>query len=246
MNIQNLHVVFSPEIQLQISWTTMCKVQAIQVDVAHNSLFTQNAHSFLFPESTQSCKLDVGDGEWFLRVAAWIGDKVSGRVNWSGVVGPITLEKVKSPLPNQTNSYEIKKIQLLENGVRCYTLNPNPNFMYIEVSPNPSLESSETECFYAYDWGRGFIEQLGLSEHITHHLRLSPFSGYPTNSIQKLVKSTQSISVKPLPINKAHTGFDQAQTKQEKILIREAKANPNLRFSSYSDYMRLTTSRVKY
>lgn len=243
MEIQGIEISVPSEGQIALRWTTMVKVQALQLELGTNSTFTQNCRSILLPEATQSCTVSVSSGAWYIRIGAWVGNELQGKVSWSGVVGPIPIVSTKPPTTQEPSDPRIRKTQELERGVRLYTLNPNPNWMYLEVSQDPAFRSTETTCSYAYDWGKGYVELMGLPEQQTYSIRCSPFSGYPTAAPFDLVKSKTVVTLKPLRTITRQTGLDRTQHLEAKQYAREAKESPFVRFSSYSDYLKMVASR---
>lgn len=234
--------------KFQLLWITMFKVQAIQVAIGQDSEFKTVSYNFLLPESAPGCILDVGTGSWFVRVGAWVGDEKDGSVKWSGILGPYSCASTKVSSPKSSN-YTIKKTQRIENGVRLYTLNPDPNWMYVEISKDSSFPASNTRCRYIYDWGKGFVDIDELHEVETYNVRSVPFSGYPTDKMVELPRGTIIQNIKPLPPQKFadyKTNGAQTQRKADLRILQEARDNPNLRFLSGADYARHLATRISH
>lgn len=240
MEIQSFSVEVIEKSKFQLSWITMFKVQAIQVAIAQDSEFLTNCYNFLLPESAPGCILDVGTGSWFIRVGAWVGDEKYGHVKWSGILGPYSCASTKISTP-KTSNYTIKKTQQIESGVRLYTLNPDPNWMYVEISNDLKFSASNTRCRYLSDWGKGYIDVEGLHEKEVYTLRYVPFSNYPTNKMVELPQGKTIQNIKPLSPQRFAdhiTTGAQAQRKSDLRILQEARDNPNLRFLSGGDYAR--------
>jgi hypothetical protein len=244
MEVQHVHVDVIDN-KLQISYLIMVDVVAIQVSIAHDSEFTVNLHQFILPPSAQNCRLDPGKGSWYVRVGAWIGDSNGGKVRDSGVVGPFQILEGKEASKPVLSTYSSSKIEMLEKGFRLYTYNPNPNYMVLELSEKKEFPSSETKAFFEYDWGKGFVEIKGVNEYLTYNIRYTPFSGYPSETPFELPIGQIIEQKKALPPVKIRNNEELVQKQSEQTLLRESKENRNLRFSSYSDYMRLMAARAK-
>lgn len=249
MEIQEIDCIVLPDNRLQLLWTTMVKVQTIQVSIAKDSLFLQNTYSILLPEESSGCILDVGKGIWYFRIGAWIGNEHSGTVKWSGVAGPVEIQSTKNSIVPKQSSYRIKKAKPIENGVRLFTNNPNPNYFFVEISENSGFPSSETKCVYMYDWGSGFFDIKPLLETLTYNIRYAPFPGYPKGKMIELPTGNKELNLKPLGPQKfadQKTNTAQVQKRADLRLLEEAKEKPNMRFSSQGDYLRYMAARMTH
>ena len=250
MEIQNIHCHITQDQKIALSWLTMVKVRAIHISISNTSIFTKNTHNYLLPEQANTCVLDVGNGNWYLRIGAWVSSEISeiiGTVKWSGIVGPLEIKNSQTVLSQLTSSYSVPATNQLENGYRLLTNKSNPNYMYIEVSQNSEFPCTETKYLFMYDWGAGKFDVPNLDALYTYSIRYTPFQGYPRNSMVKLpigviLSNCKPMSTQPTDVFKTNVAY--VKKKEEQIFVQEMREKPIQKFGSHSEYLRFKTARL--
>ena len=264
MKIQHINVTSTNDLVL-IQWNVFCDAKNICVQTARNTEFTQWLRSYILPPSTE-CSLSMCRGDWFVRVGAWLGDTNSGVIEWSGIVGPFTIN-TRNPLitvpPILFSSIDSQPIQ---KGVRIQTQCKNPYYAIIEYSREPEFMASQTKMIYAYDWGRGYVDCLGLSDKYRYYIRISSISGDPQgialrechmNSVHvdpgslvhgsiRLVSQGAVLSLKtaakPLEFT---TNAELNSYRVDESLLRKVKDTKDYKFTSYSEFTRYKLALAK-
>jgi hypothetical protein len=227
--------------KLGLSWMLVTPAKALSVSIAHDVEGTVNERTFVVPP-IQSILLDVGPGAWWARVGAWDGSDLEGRLDWSGVQGPFLVGGTR-PLPKETApSVSVVHTQAIQGGIRFHLGSSAPVWTILEASVNPKFPASGTVTRYAYDVGKGQVECMGLLPNTVYSVRLRTFgpdSGVlPTHSVKQLSKGIVAHRrqiAKPLKLSSA---ADTTVSRGDSMLIRDAKAQPAMRFPSHTFYLK--------
>jgi len=110
--------------------------------------------------------------------------------------------------------------------------------------------ASETKMMYAYDWGRGYIDCLGLSHKHRYYIRISSISGNPATFTKKdtirLVGQGAVLSLKtaakPLEFT---TNAELNSYHVDESLLRKVKETKDYKFTSYAEYSRYKLALAK-
>jgi uncharacterized protein YheU (UPF0270 family) len=70
--------------RLVIQWENHCEALANCVEIGTNQELTENRKLFVLPVTT-NCALATGTGKFFYRVGAFVGEKLRGTIEWSGL-----------------------------------------------------------------------------------------------------------------------------------------------------------------
>ena len=239
--------------KLKVDWEPLTPYRAISVQVATDSEFTEQLHTFVFPPEAQSATLDVGGvGNWYARCGGWVGGEREGVIRWSGIHGPVpVLSRVAlvAVLPPGAK-LEILHTQSLVGGLRIHTGLTLPYYAVLEASKEERFLASETKSQYAYDLGLGHVECTGLPSEHKHSVRITLFTedlgNLPKTSIKQLGGPWKTLwrmqSMRP-PVAKNNT--DKAVYAAQAAVLQDRKERPHMRFNSYAEYMEYLAAKER-
>jgi len=232
--------------KLSLNWLIACDAKNISVQLAQNSEFTDTARHLILPP-VSSCILTVGKNNWYVRIGAWIGDTNTGTIGWSGIVGPFTEKSIRIPnnelkvITPEPSPFQDIDGQSIQKGYRINTHTTRDHYVIIESSTEPQFLATQTNAQYAYDWGRGYIDCIGLSHEKTYYIRISVASEIPGifihDSIRKLSEGVVlSLKTASKPIEFV-TNTELNLYRNGKILLDKVKNTKGYTFKSYAEYI---------
>ena len=243
-----LNIRCSPSHVLTVMWETMVEAHAISVCVARDSNFTDTLRHFVVPV-VNSVSLDVGQGTWYIRVGAWVGDTMNGVIEWSDIYGPFTAMTTKRIVPMGTNVLPIIHKQAIQHGIRIHTGVMAPYYALFEVSDNPNFPASSTRFRYMFDPSRGYVDGMGLLYPNTYSIRFSTFGPvntvFPKDSVQVVGAGRVLHRVQCARHIRPTDSTAKSIGSSDKALLIEAKERGPPRFTSHSDYLRFQAAKAK-
>lgn len=250
MIIQSPSIEFTDDGRLYASWTTMDKVQAIQIAAALDSQFQQNVVQFVLPESASTCVLNLGRGSWYIRIGGWSGTELKGTVKWSGILGPFALENPNDPIQSPQSKFTITSTKELVNGYRLFAGKPIQKMYVIELSTEKQFPASETKTLYLQDVGIGEVDIGGLLPSTSYCIRYSILNEVPTSSMVMIPRGNTLEGIKTkvtkYDATDIRTSSDRTQMKSDLRMVEDLKTKPTVRFSSYADYVRYIATKSNH
>lgn len=226
--------------KLGLSWMLVTPAKALSVSVANDVEGTVNERTFVVPP-IQSILLDVGPGAWWARIGAWDGSDLEGRLDWSGVQGPFVVTSTKPLIKETASSTSVIHTQAIQGGIRFHLGTTDPIWTILEASTNPKFPASSTATRYAFTT-KGQVECMGLQPNTVYSVRVRTFGpdsgSLPTDSVKQLSKGIVAHRrqiAKPLKLSSA---ADTTVSRGDSMLIRDAKAQPAMRFPSHTFYLK--------
>jgi hypothetical protein len=271
MRIQELGAYETPAGKLALSWKVADEtVRAVCVSVALDSEFTVTARTFFLPV-VEGMQLDTGPGLWYYRVGALVGTEVDGKVDWSGIYGPLPVRSVKPVVPTGGPArLKVAHVSQIQGGVRLHTGLAEKYWVLVEVCPSGgNFKSSVTEWLYKVDLWRGHLDVDSMKDGLTYSVRVSGVAGDWSSlpgaaGVQALCDGVVVGGLKAVKprvkivggdgaiirgtvdsATRQTTGGDLTTAAADKVLLREAQNNRVQRFSSYADYMTFVQAAAK-
>lgn len=251
MIIQNL---FGTVIQgkLVLQWEIMAPVVAVSVQIAKDVEFLDTARSFVLPP-VGSVALDTGKGNWFYRAGGWIGDEKKGKIEWSGVYGPIPVDSAKGIVPSEPAKIKIQYVQPALDSLIFHTGIYEPYYAVVDYTHNepPTLTASTSKTMYVQDWGKGSFDVLELSSANVYSFRVTTFlvekGSLPPKggAVKQLGDGVIVKGKRTAPGTRAGTNTDRAIYAADKAILKEATEKQSLRFSSYAEYMQFIAAQAR-
>lgn len=237
--------------KLHLCWITPAfDTRAIFVAIAEDTEFTINRRIFILPVVGEA-KLTVGSGKWFVCVGAAHGKPESGIVEWSGIYGPIPILTSDAPtLP--TNSLPFLHTSPVSGGYRFHTGKSDPHIIVFEMGRAADVgvrfPLTSTHWKWVIETGfMGWSDCWGLTYPETFAIRVSALecAAFPTDRVVMLGPGR----VFPRVVC-ARTPFhrsleDKQNARGDGILIQQRKVDPNMKFSSHSEYLRFQAALVR-
>lgn len=236
MSVQRLRGTCANE-KLSLSWLLMSPCEAIAIQTAYDSEFTETPRYFMIPHSARSCALDVGRGNWFFRVGA----ASAGIIDWSGIQGPCFVDTNKQPTPLTQSFIKVSNTQPVKGGLRIHSSTVTDCYAVLEYSRNPKFLASSTKTLYYRDPSRGFFDCLGLEAIYTYSIRIAttetPQETLPVDRVDTLTDWIVLQSKRSLQDSKPHDARDQAERRRGDRILREVnESRKPVHFTSQSDY----------
>jgi len=247
MAVQSIRCMSTGDNKLTISWAVYADVQALSINLANNSEFTENMRHFVIPNVT-SVSLDIGAGTWYIRIGAWIGEPTHGTIEWSTIHGPVQFNSIRpllADIPFNSKDLPILHKQSILNGVRIHLGFEIPNYILIAMSEATELPMSATK--YRYALSKEYIDWEGLLHPTLYSIRVYRVGlELPSNIIIQLDQGRTFHGLQcSRPLQHSESSSKTA-SRYESALIRDNDGKTNLRFSSYDDYMRYKIAKAKY
>lgn len=240
--------ISSQQGHLVLSWRVMVECKNLSVQIAKDSEFQNTVRTFVMP-NVKSVNLDVGNGDWYIRIGAWIGTEKRGSVSWSGIYGPIPNPSMKAIIPLRKSKFGILHTQSIGGGLRLHTGYINPSYSVMEFSKDSKFPASATQTRYAYDFANGYFDCDGLQPEDTYSVRIATLQGevdkLPTDSIISLGEWTTVHQKRSKPETKPHDLKDQTLRAADAVMLREAKEKQVLRFATSSDYTAYLAAKTR-
>ncbi len=237
MLIQN---VFGHTLQgrLVIQWENQCEALANCVEIGTNADLTENRKMFVLPVTT-NCALATGTGKFFYRVGAFVGEKLRGTIEWSGLYGPIQINSNREAKPPPLTPLRIHHAQQQVDGIRYHTGTLEPYYAIIEYSKGP-FNASQKSFQYVLDSNRGYVDLLGIPHEFSYTVRITTMEGMsgrlPNGYIVevsdgKIMTNQKSMKLQSLGIHQDRAAYAAAS----EILKQEQEGRP-IKFTSHAEY----------
>ncbi len=249
MSIQNLMAATTPDGRLSLNWEAYGAPIACSIQVALDSEFTEEARTFIVPKSVRSCALDIGSGQWYYRVGAWIGTELEGTIEWSGIYKPITIVSAKSRVPVSPFPIAIPSVTPALNAIVFHTGLYEPYYMILHMTRDGVFKASSMKTHYMKDYGKAQIQMSKLDPQYTYSFQLQMLTGdkaaLPTNTIRVLT-DVYSIRNKKtgMPV-KATNGTDSAVYAADRAILQDAVGRRKQNFSSYAQYLQFQAAKAR-
>jgi hypothetical protein len=237
MLIQN---VYGQNLQgrLVIQWENHCDALANCVEIGTNADFTENRKMFVLPVTT-NCALATGTGSFYYRVGAFVGEKLRGTIEWSGLYGPLQINSNRDPKAPPLTPLRIHHTQQQVDGIRYHTGTLEPYYAIIEYSKG-TLNTSQKHMQYVLDNNRGHVDLLGISYEFSYTVRITTLedmsgrlpNGYIAEvSDGKILTNQKSMKLQNLGIHQDRAAYAAAS----ELLKQEQEGRP-IKFTSHAEY----------
>lgn len=250
----------TPEGKLALQWGFPEQgYHGIVVALSVNPEFPEaTRRMFVLPPVTE-CTLDCGKGDWFVRVGGCEGSKETGKVNWSGIYGPVRIESAKSaPVPDPC-PIKLLHTQQLQNGFRIHADGSVRKGFLVERSAEKEggakFPVGTTRWFYSFDKGMGWIDCKGLQYPDLYSLRYSVFDippienpAYPwlhTFPVKQIFPVSLGVSLHKKTASKVKLNQNRDTMAVDNLLMEQRRANPNMKFASHTDYLRYLAAQER-
>ena len=232
MKVQN--IVLKGSYKLQILWDLLYDTKVITINIANDSEFTQNSRYLCIPQAT-SMILDTGVGSWYVRIGVWVSSNPNeGTIEWSGIVGPVTIKTQKPVLPLISPKIKVHYNQSILGGVRLHTGKYENYYAILEYSTG-NFEASTTKTLYTFDPSRGYVDVVGLLKYNTYNIRIASFSDegqIPQDSVKQVCDWTVLKGKKPTILPKPLNSTDLTIQKADQALLQDTGEKRTIRFTS--------------
>ncbi len=231
----------------------------IVVAVSLHPEFPESARRmFVLPPITE-CALDTGKGTWWVRVGGCEGSRETGKVNWSGVYGPVDIISAKSAIVPEPCPIKLIHSQQLQNGFRVHAEGSLRKGVLIERSSEKEggakFPIGTTQWYYSFDKGMGWIDCKGLQYPDLYSLRYSVFDMAPiqnpsfpwlhTFPTKQIYQVSLGISLHKKTASKVKLHQIRNTMAVDSLLMEQRKANPNMKFASHTDYLRYLAAQER-
>jgi hypothetical protein len=195
-----------------------------------------------------SITLDVGTGDWYVRIGAWQGEPTHGIIEWSTISGPcriVSPRPILADIPFNAKELPILHKQSILAGVRIHTGLPVPILILISMSESNEFPASLTK--YRYAQRKEYIDWEGLLYPKLYSLRVCLIGlELPKDRILQLNQGRAFNGLQcARPLQHGEAGLKTA-SRYESVLIRDNEGKDNVRFTSYDEYMRYKIAKAKY
>jgi hypothetical protein len=221
-----------------------------------------------FPESSRrmfvlppvnECTLDVGKGAWFVRIGGCEGSLEAGKVNWSGVYGPVDILSTKTPPTLEECPVKAIHSQQIQNGFRIHLSDSSRRGFLIERCSEKEgagkFPVGTTSWSYFFDKGLGWLDCRGLIHPNLYSLRISAFDMAPVENpafpwlhtfpTKQISEVTRGIAFHKKTSARARFQSIKQTVAVDSLLTEQRKANPNMKFASHSDYLRYVVAQER-
>ena len=249
MSIQRLIGLCARDGRLELEWESFGNPIAFSVQAALDSEFTQETRTFVIPKSTRSCTLDIGAGQWYYRVGAWIGTELEGNIDWSGIYKPIHIASAKERPVVTPFPILIPKVTPALNAVVFHTGLYEPYYMILHMTSDSIFKASSMKTYYIKDIGNSKIQMSKLDPQYTYSFQLQMLTGnkgeLPTNTVRLLTDVYSVKNKKTGATVKPASGTDHAVYARDKAILQDAVGRTKQNFSSYADYLQFKAARAR-
>ncbi len=250
MSIQNIIGEKTKDERLALQWKTFGSPIAISIQVALDPEFTQETRTFVLDKSIQTCALDIGRGNWFYRLGAWLGIEAEGIIDWSGIYGPINLlQSNKSFLPLAPFPALITAVKPAYNGVDFHTDKYKPYYLIMHVTKHEDFNASHLKTHYKRDWGNACVQLTGLDPLHNYSFQLqmlsSNHSTLPTKNIDLLTEAYVVKNKKAGAPTKPASATEQIRYAADRAVLLDAASRPRPVFKSQSEYLQYKAARAR-
>ena len=231
--IQDIQGACSPEGKLRLRWDIYCDAVGLLVEIGTSADMKANYRQFLIPV-IKSCELDVGSGDWFVRICCLVGDKKKGQLEQSGTYGPFPVVSKKGLVPlGKTSDKKIAHVQPIQEGMRFHTGYVGEYWVLWETS-----KDGKRIMKYSHDWGQGYFDAGGLDAG-----KMYNFERWLVDECvcveEKIVTLGAPIVIgnkKVLERVKFRDFTDSVQSKADKAILTDLAGSRRVQFGDYRQY----------
>ncbi len=238
---------------LHVTWMAPAfDTRAIFVAVAEDAEFFINRRIFVLPLCAEA-KFRVGNGGWYVRVGAAQGSPERGIVEWSGIHGPVrTSSATTTPTHPPGPSLPVLHSKPVDRAYRIHTGKSDPHIVVFEMGLASDVGTQFPVGKTKWKWvaekgAMGWTDCGGMNYPETYAIRMSTLEGpaFPTEGAKLLGPGR----VFPRVVC-ARTPFhrsleDKQNARGDGILLQQRKVDPNMKFSSHSEYLRFQAALVR-
>ena len=244
MSIQNIIGEKTIDERLALQWKIFGSPIAISIQVALDPEFTQETRTFVLNKSIQTCALDLGRGQWFYRLGAWLGIETEGIIDWSGIYGPINLQSNKSFIPLTPFPAMITAVKPAYNGIDFHTDKYKPYYLIIHATKQSDFKASHIKTYYKRDWGNACVQLTGLDPLQNYSFQLQMLTALPKN-IDLLTEAYVVKNKKAGAPIKPGSATDQTRFSEDRAILIDAASRKKLIFKSQSEYLQYKAARAR-
>lgn len=219
--------------RLFCKWVSEDAPPGFIVAVARNDVFSDTHRMFVLPAGTSTCALSVGPGAWYVRVGCFVGTANLGRIEWSGIRGPIHLSPSLPVIPLQSRPYELLSHGPHDDGYRV-ALRDAPAELYYIIR---RVHGIAHEWFYNYTPLYKYVDMPAPIQHTKYTFYLWSFPEFPTSSVYMLADGHAFKDVQAEPPATIKSSHDRAAHNAGRVLVNETVTKP-AKFASHADYVR--------
>lgn len=250
MSIQNVFGEKTSDERLKLEWETLAEPVAVSIQIALDSEFTERSRTFVVYKTLQTCELDVGEGNWFFRIGAWLGSETEGFIEWSGIYGPVQIASKNPPVKLAEFPTFITSIRPSYNALFLHTGLYEPYYTVVHITENDHFKSSGLKSYYKHDWGSGSIHIPNLDANRIYSFQLQMFpvnkATLPKQNDIRIL--TESLIVKNkrvgMPV-KATSGTERAVYAADKAILQDAVGRKKRNYSSYAEYLQFQAAKAR-
>ncbi len=249
MSVQSLMASATTDGRLTLSWEAFGTPVAFSIQVALDSEFTQNARTFVVPKSARSCALDIGSGQWYYRVGAWLGSDREGVIEWSGIYKPVFIASPKSVATLAPFPMLIPKVSPALNAVVFHTGVYDPYYIIFHVVRGNEFKASSMKTYYSKDTGNAQVQVSGLDPQYAYSFQLQMLTGdkgaLPTNTVHPLTDVYSIQNKRAGAIVKPTNATEHASYAGDRAILQGAVGQKRQKFSSYTDYLKFKAAQAR-
>lgn len=249
MSIQNLYGSQGSGGRLKLEWEVLGSPIAISIQIAFDTQFTNETRTFVLPKGTTNCELDVGRGNWYYRVGAWIGTDKDGVVEWSGIYGPVGIQSNKTPPAIELFPGDLTDVRPAYNAIVLHTGMYEPYYMIITITQKDNFTAAATKTYYKWDWGAASVQVSGLESNATHSFQLQMMTGdkskLPLNTVKMLTDVYEVRNKRTAMVVKPATNTDHATYTADKAILQDSVGRRKQNFGSYAQYLQFQAAKAR-
>lgn len=219
--------------RLFCKWVCDVESPGFIVAVARNDVFSDTHRMFVLPAGTSTCALSIGPGAWYVRVGCFVGTTNFGRIEWSGIRGPIQLSPSLPVISLQPAQYTIISQGPHDSGYRVVLYNAPAELYYIIRR----VHGITHEWFYSYTPLYKYVDMPAPLQHVKYTFYLWTFSEFPTSSVTMLADGYTFKDVQAEPPTILKSSDDRAAHNAGRAIVTESITKP-VKFASHADYVR--------
>ncbi len=247
MIVQNVRAYLNDS-KIVMMWELMDKPVALSIQVANDADFTTGMRTFIIPV-LPAVGLDIGAGTWYFRVGSWVGTETIGKILWTPVHGPVTIESVKLAIRMPDVTLPVIHTSPIVNGYRIHTGIDKKTYYVYEHNTDSKFPPGSTVTRYIQDWGRGYLDVSDLNPGLTYSIRVATFMGdrsaLPKESVVRVEPFRTFHGKKATKPAKPVDETARAQNRAADPILREAQMKQNMRFASHGDYLRYMAAKTR-
>lgn len=232
-------------------------VQAVLLQVAHDSTFTTEVRLHLVPASITRADLDVGGTErWFFRLGAVIGSLDAGQVHWTSVYGPVPVRSEKPMLAESAEDVSGITLHALQGAVRIlFPLSAATGYVFAELAGAAEFPYASTRWFYgridattppSMDVG-GIVSAPDRHYWLRLHHLPNPDLGLAAKTMRQLKRIATVADVRSAALVRGADSSVLTADAASAAIVRDVQTSGRpASFPTHADYMRYMAARQKF